>query len=68
MSGPTISEAECSECHGRGVILVPCYEDRDISHCECWGDGEPCCRCGDNTDVDYSCDCPAAFPERAVQA
>lgn len=26
------------------------------AHCECWGECEPCCRCGDDT-PDPCCDC-----------
>ena len=25
-----------------------CPRSDDMQHCNCWYDGEPCCRCGDN--------------------
>jgi hypothetical protein len=37
--------------------FCPKSKDEVGQHCECWGECEPCCWCGDDT-RDPLCDCP----------
>ena len=43
-----------------------CVERTD-EHCLCWVKGEPCCRCGDDTDGTGYCEGITDHPAASVQ-
>ena len=40
----------CVTCGQPGPGVEFCYEAGGPCHCNCWQNGDPCCRCGDDSD------------------